>query len=533
MQYLIAYTANRNGLVGGNWTTNKATPALRFSHKFGFGAIDAEAIVTRGRHWINVPEQLARNITPFESSKVIEANASLTLPFTVESDIVFLEHVVLAFNMTPEQLVRNVTPFESSKVIEADTSLTLPFTVESDIVSLEHVVLAFTMSPIQKYPERVRVTVDLISPLGTISHLLPLRLTGTYNDWPLMSVHFWGENPAGTWTIVINNTNIHGTIKVEVSKVSFYGTSIVPEAVSNIPKKCSPECGLRRGGAAISAVQQYPERGRVTVDLMSPSGTTSHLLLRLTDKLNDTYNDWPLMSVHFWGENPAGTWTIVINNTNIQGTIKVEVSNVTLYGTSKVPEAVSRIPEKCSPECDPTRGCAASGAEFCDACSELRVATTRMCISSCPVGLKQSHGYCYNESEPEKTCKAEKPTVQVKPRRVSQPRVKYGAIILLIAQVILLYKSETLSCLKLITILGMILCMYIISGFIPLLIGVILLLVRCYDTKKFHSVTTLSITLFLGAIATSVCLLYWNLFELIKAFLFLYLCKIFIYNYML
>ena len=62
MQYLIAYTANTNGLVDGEFTTNGA--GLNVSHKFGFGAIDAEAIVTRGRHWTNVPEQLSQTIEP-------------------------------------------------------------------------------------------------------------------------------------------------------------------------------------------------------------------------------------------------------------------------------------------------------------------------------------------------------------------------------------------------------------------------------------------------------------------------------------
>ena len=55
MQYLIAYTSNRDSLTGGDWATNGA--GLRVSHKFGFGAIDAEAMVTRARHWISVPEQ--------------------------------------------------------------------------------------------------------------------------------------------------------------------------------------------------------------------------------------------------------------------------------------------------------------------------------------------------------------------------------------------------------------------------------------------------------------------------------------------
>ncbi len=58
VQYLLAYTSNRNRLVDGEWVTNAG--GLRVSHKFGFGAIDAEAIVTRGRHWITVPPQMSQ-----------------------------------------------------------------------------------------------------------------------------------------------------------------------------------------------------------------------------------------------------------------------------------------------------------------------------------------------------------------------------------------------------------------------------------------------------------------------------------------
>ena len=49
------YTSNRNLLTGDGWITNGA--GLRVSHQFGFGAIDAEAMVTRARNWTIVPEQ--------------------------------------------------------------------------------------------------------------------------------------------------------------------------------------------------------------------------------------------------------------------------------------------------------------------------------------------------------------------------------------------------------------------------------------------------------------------------------------------
>ena len=66
VQYLIAYTSNPGILSGGIWTTNGA--GLRVSHQFGFGAIDAEAMVTRARHWINVPEQQSDTVIPTTNS---------------------------------------------------------------------------------------------------------------------------------------------------------------------------------------------------------------------------------------------------------------------------------------------------------------------------------------------------------------------------------------------------------------------------------------------------------------------------------
>ena len=56
VQYLLVYTSDTTKLSGGDWKTNGA--GLKVSSKFGFGAVDAEAMVTRARNWINVPQQL-------------------------------------------------------------------------------------------------------------------------------------------------------------------------------------------------------------------------------------------------------------------------------------------------------------------------------------------------------------------------------------------------------------------------------------------------------------------------------------------
>ena len=53
VQYLIAYTSNSANLEG-EIITNGA--GLKVSNQFGFGAIDAEALVTRARYWTPVGE---------------------------------------------------------------------------------------------------------------------------------------------------------------------------------------------------------------------------------------------------------------------------------------------------------------------------------------------------------------------------------------------------------------------------------------------------------------------------------------------
>ncbi len=62
VQYLIAYTSNLDLLPGGDWAINGA--GLPVSHRHGFGAMDAEAMVTRARHWSSVPEQQSVVISP-------------------------------------------------------------------------------------------------------------------------------------------------------------------------------------------------------------------------------------------------------------------------------------------------------------------------------------------------------------------------------------------------------------------------------------------------------------------------------------
>ncbi|CAI8008658.1 Proprotein convertase subtilisin/kexin type 6 [Geodia barretti] len=72
-------------------------------------------------------------------------------------------------------------------------------------------------------------------------------------------------------------------------------------------------------------------RGDIHIELISPSATLSVLLKRrLLDRAEinggqTAYVDWPFMSVMFWGEDPAGQWTLSIMSVNpyIDGVVNV------------------------------------------------------------------------------------------------------------------------------------------------------------------------------------------------------------------
>ena len=98
------------------------------------------------------------------------------------------------------------------------------------------------------------ITIDLKSPTGYTSHLLPRRSrdyhTDGFKEWPFMSVHHWGESPIGTWTLTYTSGHLN---KV---KLVLYGTSQKPAAVSRIPRSCDPSC---LGGCAAEGSEYCDE----------------------------------------------------------------------------------------------------------------------------------------------------------------------------------------------------------------------------------------------------------------------------------
>ena len=142
---------------------------------------------------------------------------------------------------------------------------------------------------------------------------------------------------------------------------------------------------------------RHPRRGDIQIQLISPQNTISTLLpYRDYDFVNDEgYEDWPFMSVHFWGENPSGTWTVRISYKSSSGYVRVSGVSLKMYGTWKTPDAVRDIPDRCHDSC--ARGCWDEGPTGCDVCTNLRLVTTLECVDECPPGFTEYQSYCLLE----------------------------------------------------------------------------------------------------------------------------------------
>ncbi len=140
---------------------------------------------------------------------------------------------------------------------------------------------------------------------------------------------------------------------------------------------------------------EHTKRGDIKISLTSPQGTSSILLpYRKYDFVNQVgYHNWPFMSVHFWGENPVGTWTLTVQFKSGSGYVEMTNLNVTVFGTAETPEAVSSIPRSCDSTC--AGACSGTGAESCDTCRDFRVASTLECSTECPKGTYGYKKYCF------------------------------------------------------------------------------------------------------------------------------------------
>ncbi|CAH1254310.1 FURIN [Branchiostoma lanceolatum] len=182
LQHIVVRTARPDNLHADDFTTNAA--GYKVSHAFGFGLMDAGAMVNLAERWQNVPPQRVCSVPGMNRPTSIPASNRLVLHKTTDGC--------------------------------KDTN--------KEVTRLEHVQARLTITTMR----RGELQIYLISPSGTRSTLLDHRSrddsASGFNGWEFMTTHTWDENPEGTWTLEINNMDRHAGMLKEWTLV-LRGTS--------------------------------------------------------------------------------------------------------------------------------------------------------------------------------------------------------------------------------------------------------------------------------------------------------------------
>lgn len=195
MQYLTLETAVKVQDTHAGW--QKTAIGKHFSHTFGYGKLDAYAIVEMAKTWDKVKPQ-AWFFSPW---------------LHIRKDI-------------PEGKDGLVTEFE----------ITPDMLKAANLARVEHITVTMNVN----HTRRGDLSVDLISPENVISHIATDRkdddASSGYEDWTFMSVAHWGETGLGKWKIIVRDNNVNGNHGVFVDwRLKLWGESIDAAKATKLP----------------------------------------------------------------------------------------------------------------------------------------------------------------------------------------------------------------------------------------------------------------------------------------------------------
>ncbi|XP_032722555.1 proprotein convertase subtilisin/kexin type 5 isoform X1 [Lontra canadensis] len=197
VQHVIVRTSRAGHLNANDWKTNAA--GFKVSHLYGFGLMDAEAMVTEAEKWTTVPQQHVCVESTDRQIKTIRPNSA----------------------------VRSI--YKASGCSDNPNH---------HVNYLEHVVVRITIT----HPRRGDLAIYLTSPSGTRSQLLANRLFDHsmegFKNWEFMTIHCWGERATGDWILEVYDTpsqlrNFKTPGKLKEWSLVLYGTSVQPYSPTN------------------------------------------------------------------------------------------------------------------------------------------------------------------------------------------------------------------------------------------------------------------------------------------------------------
>ncbi|KFM81220.1 Neuroendocrine convertase 1, partial [Stegodyphus mimosarum] len=209
VQHLVVWTSEYLQLSHNKgWRRNSA--GLMYNSRFGFGLINSESMVKAALNWTLVPEK----------TTCIVSSSSI-LPQAISSK------------------------GKNEVVIELTTNGCLG--TPGEINYLEHVEVTLDID----YNHRGALDIYLFSPSGTVSMILSRRERDSsaigFKNWTFLSVHFWGENPAGQWRVLLRDLtgkNYKGS--VNFAKITLHGTKQRPQHMAGGLKRYVDEDAMER-----------------------------------------------------------------------------------------------------------------------------------------------------------------------------------------------------------------------------------------------------------------------------------------------
>uniref|UniRef100_A0A5S6QDY8 P/Homo B domain-containing protein n=1 Tax=Trichuris muris TaxID=70415 RepID=A0A5S6QDY8_TRIMR len=185
LQHIIVRTARSDGLIATDWV--RCAEGRKVSHYFGYGLMDAGAMVRLARNWTTVPEQH-------------ECRISYGLP---HKGWIVPHRSVLTLHLSTDGCLANPG---------------------RRVAYLEHVQARITISS----GKRGNLAISLVSPTGTKSILLPRRSQDNarqgFRDWAFMTTHCWGEKASGRWVLEVQNDHWESATLMKWELV-LYGTA--------------------------------------------------------------------------------------------------------------------------------------------------------------------------------------------------------------------------------------------------------------------------------------------------------------------
>lgn len=200
VQHVLIHGAQMTDPTDPDWVTTKA--GLKVNHKYGFGKMDAKALVDLSKTWQSPGEYL-----------------SYTTPVSQVGKAVLY-----------------ATGYKEGTTATIDISK-----ANTKIEKLEHVEIHVNIDA----QKRGDIEIELIAPSGTGSMLLTPRPSDYDSDglhWTFTTMRNWDESPVGTWTIYVRNkVSVVHTGTFRDWQITVYGTA------GTATPQCAP--GTFRSGA--------------------------------------------------------------------------------------------------------------------------------------------------------------------------------------------------------------------------------------------------------------------------------------------